>query len=635
METGRNLTGMVFGVVAGAIGGILSLGVALLPPGDIARAVGMTRVAAELAVLLAAVVAVGWAVSSRTSRRWQALEQAMRAAADDQPYVLPTDGDGRVASVARALDVLIQARATAQQALWASERRLRDVAEAGSEWIWETDADDRFTFFSDPPTKISDIDCRRLLGCRRSDLAECGLDEAEEWRRYREDVAARRPFRDFRYRMRGHRGDLHHLRVSGKPAFEADGRFAGYRGVAMEVTAEVEAEQRASEARHLMMDALREARDTAEQANHSKTRFLAAASHDLRQPLQALGLFVATLAQRPLPDDIRSVVGKIEGSLEALEHLLDTLLDISRLDAGVVEAHCVGFSVQELFKRLALEYVPLAESAGLSMRFVATSASARSDPALLERILRNLLSNAVRYTSAGGIVVGVRRSGHNLRIGVWDTGRGIPLAEQREIFREFHQFGASPRERRQGLGLGLAIVDRLAALLGHRIELLSVPDRGSVFSVVVPANGRAPVRTAEVPPEIRDPLNGRFVVVVDDDSIVRDGLRAILELWGCRVAVAEGQDDAIEAVQAAKVVPDAIIADYRLRADATGAQVVRALRTLLDKDIPALLITGDTSPERLRQAAGHGLSLLHKPVRPDKLRATLQQLLEDQMLSVG
>ncbi|HLN25298.1 MAG TPA: hybrid sensor histidine kinase/response regulator, partial [Patescibacteria group bacterium] len=432
-----------------------------------------------------------------------------------------------------------------------------------------------------------------------------------------------------------HRGDLHYLRVSGKPAFEADGRFTGYRGVAMEVTAEVEAEQRASEARHLMMDALREARDTAEQANHSKTRFLAAASHDLRQPLQALGLFVATLAQRPLPDDIRSIVGKIEGSLEALEHLLDTLLDISRLDAGVVEAHCVGFSVQELFKRLALEYVPLAESAGLSMRFVSTSASARSDPALLERILRNLLSNAVRYTNNGGIVVGVRRRGDFMRIEVWDTGRGIPLAEQREIFREFHQLGASQRERRQGLGLGLAIVDRLAALLGHRIELLSTPDRGSVFSVVVPANGRALVRAAEVEPEVRDPLNGRFVVVVDDDSIVRDGLRAILEIWGCRVAVAEGQDDAVEAVKAAEVMPDAIIADYRLRADVTGAQVVRALRALLGEDVPALLITGDTSPERLRQAAGHGLSLLHKPVRPDKLRAALQQLLEDQSVSVG
>jgi PAS domain S-box-containing protein len=626
---------MVFGVVAGAIGGILSLGVVLLSPGEVVRAVDMTRIAAELAFLLAIGGAIWWGALIRTRRRWQALEQAMRAAAADQAYVLPIDGTDRVARVARALDGFIQARASAQLALGASERRLRDIAEAASEWIWETDSQDRFTFFSDPPSKVTDIDCRRLLGRQRREVAESDPDEAEDWRRYQDDVAARRPFRDFRYRMRGRRGDLHYLRVSGKPAFEVDGRFIGYRGVAMEVTSEVEAEQRASEARHLMMDVLREAAEAADQANHSKTRFLAAASHDLRQPLQALGLFVATLAQRPLPDDIRAIVGKIEGSLEALEHLLDTLLDISRLDAGVVEAHCVGFSVQELFKRLALEYVPLAESAGLSMRFVATTAAARSDPALLERILRNLLSNAVRYTDTGGIVVGVRRRGDALRIEVWDTGRGIPLAEQREIFREFHQLGGTPRERRQGLGLGLAIVDRLAALLGHRIELLSMPDRGSVFSVVVPANGRAPLRKAEVEPEVQDPLNGRFVVVVDDDSIVRDGLRAILEIWGCRVAMAEGQDDAIEAVLAAEAIPDAIIADYRLRADVTGAQVVRALRALLGEDVPALLITGDTSPERLRQAAGHGLSLLHKPVRPDRLRAALQQLLEDRRVSVG
>lgn len=234
-----------------------------------------------------------------------------------------------------------------------------------------------------------------------------------------------------------------------------------------------------------LTDAMRAERDAALQANQSKTRFLAVASHDLRQPLQALGLFVAALAQRA-PVELENVVGKIETSLEAFEHLLDGLLDISRLDAGAIEAHSTRFPLQALFERMAMEFEPLAERKGLKLNFVATSAVLQSDPDLLDRILRNLLSNAVRYTGRGGILVGVRRRPGGTRIEVWDTGIGIAPADQRDVFREFHQLETRHSELRDGLGLGLAIVDRLVSLIGGSVELRSEPGKGSVFAVILP-----------------------------------------------------------------------------------------------------------------------------------------------------
>lgn len=237
-----------------------------------------------------------------------------------------------------------------------------------------------------------------------------------------------------------------------------------------------------------LTDALRAERDAALQANQTKTRFLAVASHDLRQPLQALGLFVAALAQRA-PVELQNVVGKIETSLEAFEHLLDGLLDISRLDAGAIEAHSTRFPLQALFDRMAMEFEPLAERKGLRLGFVANGVTLQSDPDLLDRILRNLLSNAVRYTSRGGIVVGVRCRAATLRIEIWDTGIGIAPADQQDVFREFHQLETKRSELRDGLGLGLAIVDRLVDLIGGSIELRSEPGKGSVFAVVLPREG--------------------------------------------------------------------------------------------------------------------------------------------------
>ena len=236
--------------------------------------------------------------------------------------------------------------------------------------------------------------------------------------------------------------------------------------------------------------ALAQARDEAVRQGRGGRQFLATASHDLRQPLQALGLFVATLAQQPLTPQQRAIVDKIESSLDALERLLSALLDISRIDAGRVQPHKRSFPAQDLFDRLSYEFVPLAADKTLSMRFMPSRYVIDSDPDLLERILRNLLSNAVRYTEQGGIVVGARLRGGRVGLEIWDSGIGIPADKQEEAFREFTQLTKEKTGSYRGLGLGLAIVRRLAGLLGHDLELHSVPGRGSVFRVLVPYAGR-------------------------------------------------------------------------------------------------------------------------------------------------
>ncbi len=367
-----------------------------------------------------------------------------------------------------------------------AERRVADLAEICGQWMWETDADGRLTYVSTLPGSLADLTTRPILGRSWAELVEPFAAAGDGWLRCETEMAARRPFEAVRCRLDGIGEGPRHLRLSGRPMVDQAGKFLGYRGVAADVSRAAENRLRAADARRQAMEILRKTCETAILADESKTRFLAAASHDLRQPLQALGLFVAALAHKPLEDDLRQIVDRIQASLAALEHLLETILDISRFDAGAVETRSTSFPLQRLFARLAAEFEPVAEDKGLAMRFVPTSHIVVSDPMLLERILRNLVSNAVRYTGRGGVVVGCRRRGDSLRVEVWDSGPGIAPAEQREIFREFHQLNDALRGPRQGSGLGLAIVDRLADLLGHQIDLHSIPGKGSVFAVVVP-----------------------------------------------------------------------------------------------------------------------------------------------------
>lgn len=367
-------------------------------------------------------------------------------------------------------------------------------------------------------------------------------------------------------------------------------------------------------------------RDEAERANVSKSKFLAAASHDLRQPLHALTLFASALDERIRYPEVRKIVDNINASVRALEKLFNALLDISRLDAGVLQPEVRDFRLQESFARMIAEFAPEAEAKKLALTGAAGDVVVRSDPALLERILRNYLSNAVRYTERGGIAITCAPHAGQVRIEVADSGIGIPAAQHREIFDEFHQLGNPERDREKGLGLGLAIVDRVARLLGHPIEVESAPGEGSRFSVTVPL-GDARRIAAEGDREAAlagGDLAGVRAVVVDDEIGVRDGMRTLLEQWGCEVAVAGSEDEAIDAANRLTGVPDAVIVDYRLRDGRTGVEAVARLNREFERTIPALIVTGDTAAERLREAKASGYQLVHKPVQPAMLRAFLR-----------
>ena len=364
-----------------------------------------------------------------------------------------------------------------------------------------------------------------------------------------------------------------------------------------------------------------------ESANLAKSRFLAAASHDLRQPLHALNLFVSQLRTETDQIERGLVIARIDAAVTAMNDLFNELLDMSRLDAGVLVPSISEFPIDQLLKRIEMTFTGAAREKGLRLRVVSNTAWIRGDFILLERILLNLVSNAVRYTQAGGIVVGCRRRDSLLRVEVWDSGIGIPEDEQRNIFAEFHQLSTAEQDRRGGLGLGLAIVERLCRLLDYPIELTSTPGRGSRFVISVPLT--APVESPEQPAQASvDQAIGKSVVVIDDDALVLDGMRRVLKGWGCDVVTATSWDAALAALSGERP-PDIIISDYRLNEGKTGFDAIESLRRAFGIPIPAFLISGDTAPERMREARASGYYLLHKPVLPITLRAVLSQLLRN------
>ncbi len=362
-------------------------------------------------------------------------------------------------------------------------------------------------------------------------------------------------------------------------------------------------------------------------ANQAKTRFLAAASHDLRQPMHALGIFIAKLRTRVQDTETLQLVDKIESAVTALQQLLDAMLDISRLDAGVVTTSVVDLRLQPLLARLDAAFAPQAERKEIRLHTLPTNLAVLSDPVLLERILLNLLANAVRYTVRGGILLGCRSRGEKVRIEIWDTGIGIPLEHQEAIFQEFYQVANLERDRAKGLGLGLAIAARLARLLGSRIDMRSRPGRGSVFAIELPRGVADTVERAPSQRVLTELLPGARVLVVDDDALVREAMSIGLAQWGCRAVLAANGDDAATLMADEKKRPDAILCDYRLPNGETGVEVIVRLHRIAGRAIPAALITGDTAPERLREARQAGYALLHKPLHPAKLRALLEQLL--------
>jgi signal transduction histidine kinase len=367
-------------------------------------------------------------------------------------------------------------------------------------------------------------------------------------------------------------------------------------------------------------------------ANLAKSRFLAAASHDLRQPVQALGLFVEQLHGHMKSAEGARLVERIDAAMVAMNELFNALLDISKLDAGVLSTDVTEFEIAQLLKRIDSTFADAAREKGLSFRLVSSSSWVRSDFILLERIVLNLVSNAVRYTPTGRVVVGCRRRGETVHIEVWDSGPGIPEDQRRNIFGEFYRLAG--RNAPGGLGLGLAIVDRLCRLLDHPIELTSIVGMGSRFSVSAPA-AAAQAKLAEpqaaAAPAI-DISSGKVVIVIDDDALVLDGMGGMMRNWGCRVVSAATPGAALAGLARGER-PDLIISDYRLANGESGIAAIAELRQAFGAPVPAFLISADTAPERMREAQESGHHLLHKPVRPMKLRAMLSQLLKSHTMA--
>lgn len=374
-----------------------------------------------------------------------------------------------------------------------------------------------------------------------------------------------------------------------------------------------------------------EAARSAQRAVRDRDRFVAAASHDLRQPVHAIGLFVGALKEEISDGRARYLIDRLDRSMVGLDELFHRLLDISRLDAGTIEPRVSVFAVTPLFQTLESRFAPVAEQRGLRLRVRAPRAcSVRSDPALLIEILMNLLSNAFRYTERGGILLGARRRGDRLLIEVRDSGIGIAERDHETIFREFVQLGRSARDRRHGLGLGLAIVRRLASVLDCPVQVRSSPGHGSVFSIAVPLS-------ADAPPAVESPtagadahaLHGMLVLVVDDEMDILVGMEAILVSWGCFVILARTIDEARRHLSEVERFPDLLISDHRLADGGTSEDVVAAVAELVPLPVPVILLSGDAGPEIEQIALRHHWSLLSKPVNAARLRALAVELTRD------
>jgi signal transduction histidine kinase len=405
-------------------------------------------------------------------------------------------------------------------------------------------------------------------------------------------------------------GPVRWLRVSSHPVHDADGAVEAVVSSVTDITT-IKAMERAL---NVALDA--------------KERFMASASHDLRQPVQALMLFSNLLLKEELGDEARRLAEQLRESVGSLGTLLDGLLDISKLEAGLVKPVPARVEVRALLERLHAEFAPLAAAAGLRLTTVPARATLHTDGTLLERVLRNLLANALRYTTRGRVLFGVRRRGRVLRIEVWDTGIGIAENQIDRIFQDFYQVGNAARDRREGLGMGLSIAKRLVVMLGGTLDARSTPGRGSCFAVGLPLCADEDATGHSPPPSETTPANGvdALILLVEDDAVIRMALGLMLEGWGYRVVDAGSVAEALEHVTAG-VEPDIVLADYRLPDGETGLMLMDTVRRRQGRDTPGILLTGDTSADRLREAAAAQCALLHKPIQPAQLQETVQRSL--------
>ena len=435
-----------------------------------------------------------------------------------------------------------------------------------------------------------------------------------------ETLAERRTGYDFEYRAVLPDGAIRWIAGMGKADYDGSGQPIRMSGLSVDVTDRKQLEV-----------ALRAAKEESDRANRAKARFLAAASHDLRQPLQSMALFGGALFTHVKDGRGKEMLLMLERGIETMKSLLDSLLDVSRLDVELVTPQLSSFDLDKLIQEIVESYRPLAASKGLAVSAgdSCRRVRVRSDRTMLGRIVRNLVENAIRYTECGWIAVSCHTEGGSARVEVADTGIGIPDDQMAMIFDEFHQVGNPERDRSRGLGLGLSIVQRLSTILGHEIQVRSSLGEGSVFSIEVPVDTSASDEDA-APDDARAARHagrGKLALLIDDDTIVLMSLRAIFEEWGYDTLIAGSSEQAVACVAAAGRRPDVIVADYRLRAGRTGCEAIVEVRDVLGKEVPGVILTGETGAECTSDVAEHGLGMINKPVMPGQLRMVLDRLL--------
>jgi CheY-like chemotaxis protein len=367
-------------------------------------------------------------------------------------------------------------------------------------------------------------------------------------------------------------------------------------------------------------------KEEAEQSNRAKSNFIASISHDFRQPMHAIGLFAATLKHRVTTPEQHELAQRIEESVAALQSLFDGLLNISRMDSGMLEPNLEPCDLAALLKRVGQEFQPLAEQKGLNLRIHVRPAWVNSDSILLGRLLNNLVANAIRYTERGGVLLACRRRQGQWVVQIWDTGVGIAAEHLPKIFEAYYQVGNAERNSAQGVGLGLAIVSGIAHLLNYKIEVYSRLGRGSVFNLILPLAESPPIKRRSGTDRQLGQLNHERVLIIEDDQAAREALQGLLSSWGLDVLTAADYDQASRRIEQDQKAPALLICDYRLP-QKSGVDTIAALRERLGVDVPAILISGDTMPESMAIMQASGLPILYKPVRPAKLRALITSLL--------
>ena len=380
-----------------------------------------------------------------------------------------------------------------------------------------------------------------------------------------------------------------------------------------------------------LISQLRIQKEFAEQANVAKSKFLAAASHDLRQPLHALSLFVDALKGSETELERKNIFPRVDLSLDALRKLFDALLDISRLDANIVKPKIRHFDLAELLQSLSEEFSSAAKAKNLKLKVHCKKLIVKSDRILIERILRNIISNAIRYTESGGVLLSARIREDKILLQVWDTGIGIPQESKNDIFIEFQQLHNTHRDRMQGLGLGLAIVKRLCLLLEHSLTLHSQQGKGSVFNICIPmGDTNLTIDVDEEKIKYKWDLSGRCIVVIDDEQDILHAMETLLSRWGCQVIIADSLQDAVDSLKKNNIVPDLILSDLRLRNNVTGIQVINSFRKQYGSNLNGILITGETSPEQIKLAKESGYEVFQKPVKPMILRSVINHYLSEE-----